>query len=165
MGRKQLGTLIIAVAIAALAACSEDTGYVPTGGPVVASNPLSSEHAGWQSGRCSVCHDRPHGGAYAFDRCASCHGDNGAPALTEVHTGWSQVECGLCHVQADAHGGQFTLTACGGCHGGNGAPPRPNPHWLEGCNDCHADGTAPWRDCSHDGLEPSAPLSCIYCHR
>lgn len=166
MARKLPGFLILAVAVAAAPACtSVDDSYVPTGGPVVASNPVSESHPGWQMARCIGCHDNPHEGAYGFDACAGCHGGNGAPTLGEDHTGWSQVDCGACHVQTDAHGGLFTFAACGGCHGGNGAPARPAPHWLAGCNDCHADGTAPWQSCSHDGLQASAPQSCIYCHR
>ena len=165
MGRKMLSSLIVVAAVAALAACSSDPSYVPTGGPVVATSPVNEEHPGWQNPRCSGCHTTPHGGTYSFDQCSSCHGGNGAPQLTEAHFGWRTTDCGLCHVQTDVHGGQFTFAACGGCHDGNGAPPRPDPHWLEGCNDCHADGTAPWQACSHTGLEASAPLSCINCHR
>jgi hypothetical protein len=148
-----------------LPACSSSPAFIEEGGPVTPVRPLGTEHPGWQQARCIDCHPEPHNLAYSFDQCAACHGDNGAPQLDPSHRGWRQTRCGLCHVQSDAHGGLFQFSTCGGCHGGNGAPPRPDPHWLAGCNDCHADGTLAWNACSHSGLETQAPGACLYCHR
>jgi hypothetical protein len=163
--RVQITKFIACLGALALVACSSPPSFIQEGGPVTPIHPLVAEHPGWQQPRCVDCHPQPHNQAYGFDECAACHGDNGAPQLTESHTGWRYVSCDVCHVQSDAHGGLFQFTACGGCHGGNGAPARPDPHWLDGCNDCHADGTLMWNACSHAGLAEQAPRACIYCHK
>lgn len=137
---------------------------------------LGASHSGWGLDGCATCHPNPtsHSGDLSTSGCVGCHGTNGSaaslptvsiPMVNEAHTGWGWANCGACHSDTGTHGGAYAMTSCGACHGGNGAPDRPRNHWLEGCNDCHADGPYPFNPYTHQGFEHSEPRACVYCHR
>jgi hypothetical protein len=162
--RKILVTIICLGVLATLGCDAPDYGERGSVAPI---HPVEeASHPGWGFPNCTLCHslDQVHEGDRTIGQCSRCHGGNGAPPITEDHPGWQLIDCGSCH-PTGTHEGAYSFTDCGGCHGGNGAPLRPENHWIEKCNDCHADGTLPWNDCSHDGLQVLAPDACLNCHR
>lgn len=166
---REAGILLGAAALLSVAACEPDLPDFPRASPTPQVLPLSADtHSGWRVAHCDPCHDGVHQGAFATGDCATCHGGNGAPTLTQAHQGWALGSCAGCHPSVAGHAEGLTPAECAGCHGDNGAglsPPAPAVPTLDAthfgwtradCASCH--------DASAIHGPEVAPYTCGGCH-
>lgn len=141
------------------AACHPDAGAHPTRWQGTNDNTSSylSNHrdAGKQNTNCSICHDFTQGRTAPDPNAPSCFSasyTNSDGSLTGCHSSGPGAPHALPYLDSALHGpdAKVDLAYCQQCHadpfnGGPGSNPRfnvPLGNLINGCEDCHAVGTA-----------------------